>query len=189
MISAQRAYSMLDNRTLWETAALCDRVLRESGIAYSVCGGVAVCLHGYQRNTADLDLVVQPGDADRIREVLQSAGLTWHPDSTEFRTDGGIAVQFLEAGERAGRGLEIRIPEPVGESNVETIEGLTVVRLSRLIEMKLACGSANVRRTHKDFADVVELIDIRNLDSSFARFLHKSMRKTYRELVRRVRSE
>ncbi|MDA1161979.1 MAG: hypothetical protein O3B13_02645 [Planctomycetota bacterium] len=189
MISAQRAYSMLGNETLWETAALCDRALREAGIAYSVCGGVAACLHGYQRNTVDLDLIVQSEDSERIREVLRDAGLEWHPVAAEFRSNNGIAVQFLMAGESAGRGLEVRIPEPVGDSNVETIEGLTVVRLSRLIEMKLACGSANVRRTHKDFADVVELIDIRNLDSSFARFLHKSLRKTFRELVRRVRAE
>ncbi len=51
------------------------------------------------------------------------------------------------------------------------IEGLSVVRLSRLIEMKIACGMSNLRRTHKDFADVVELISIRRLDGSFARFL------------------
>jgi hypothetical protein len=38
---------------------------------------------------------------------------------------------------------------------------------------------------HKDFADVVELIVIRNLDGSFARFLHKSVRSTFRELVRK----
>ena len=180
---------MLDNETLWETAALCDRVLRDAGIAYSVCGGVAVCLHGYQRNTVDLDLVFQSEDSERIREVLQSAGLTWNQQSAEYRSSSGIAVQFLVAGESAGRGFEVRVPEPVGDSNVETIEGLTVVRLSRLIEMKLACGSANVRRTHKDFADVVELIDIRNLDSSFAGFLHRSLRETFRELVRRVRTE
>ncbi len=39
------------------------------------------------------------------------------------------------------------------------IEGLPVLRLSRLIEIKIACGAENVRRMHKDFADVVELIE------------------------------
>ncbi|SMP80067.1 hypothetical protein SAMN06265222_1433, partial [Neorhodopirellula lusitana] len=67
--------------------------------------------------------------------------------------------------------------------NIEQIEGLLVVRLTRLIEMKIACGMSNLRRTHKDFADVVELIVVRNLDGSFARFLHKSLRPTFRELV------
>jgi len=68
-------------------------------------------------------------------------------------------------------------------------EGLSVVKLSRLIEMKIACGTGSVRRTHKDFADVVELIAIRNLDSSFARFLHKSRRKTFKDLVHSAQSE
>jgi hypothetical protein len=93
------------------------------------------------------------------------------------------------AGERAGKGTEVNIPEPEGDLNVETLEGLSVVRLSRLIEMKLASGMGSLRRTHKDFADVVELIAIRNLDDSFARFLHPSLRPTYRELVHRAVDE
>ncbi len=56
--------------------------------------------------------------------------------------------------------------------------------LARLIEAKLACGLGNLRRTHKDFADVVELIAIHRLDSSFARFLAPSIRKEFMELVR-----
>lgn len=104
----------------------------------------------------------------------------------EFRSASGIPVQFLIAGERAGKGSEVHIPEPEGELNVEDRDGLVVVRLSRLIESKLASGMGNIRRTHKDFADVVELIAIRNLDSSFASYLHKSLRPTFRELVHRV---
>jgi hypothetical protein len=72
---------------------------------------------------------------------------------------------------------------------VEQREGLTVVRLSRLIEMKIACGMGNLRRTHKDFADVVELIAARNLDRSFARFLHPTLRPTFRELVRNAEAK
>jgi hypothetical protein len=54
--------------------------------------------------------------------------------------------------------------------------------------MKIACGMSNLRRTHKDFADVVELIAIRNLDKSYARFLHKSLRATFRQLVQNARA-
>jgi len=87
-------------------------------------------------------------------------------------------------GDRGGNDSEVRIPVPTGELNVEVIEGLPVLRLSRLIEMKIACGLGSLRRTHKDFADVVELIAMRQLDGSFARHLHKSVRSTYRKLVR-----
>jgi RNase P/RNase MRP subunit p30 len=97
-------------------------------------------------------------------------------------------VQFLIAGQRAGQGSDVTIPDPAGERNVEEREGLTVVRLSRLIEMKIACGMSNLRRTHKDFADVVELIAARNLDESFARYIHKSLRAAFRELVRNAQA-
>ncbi|MFY8072551.1 MAG: hypothetical protein ACOVNQ_12740 [Pirellula sp.] len=50
--------------------------------------------------------------------------------------------------------------------------------------MKLASGLGSMRRTHKDFADVVELIAIRRLDGSFAKYLHPSLRPTFSELVR-----
>ena len=54
--------------------------------------------------------------------------------------------------------------------------------------MKIACGISNLRRTNKDFADVVELIAVRKLESSFARFLHKSLRPTFRELARNAQA-
>lgn len=164
-------------------------MLADAAIAHSVCGGVAVCLHGSQRNTARLDLIVEREQADKVRDTLVAGGLTWDAQNREFRTASGIAVQFLMSGDRAGRSSEVRLPVPSGELNVETIEGLPVLRLSRLIEIKIACGAENVRRMHKDFADVVELIAIRKLDGSFARFLHNSVRDIYRQLVRNAHGE
>ena len=164
-------------------AERCHALLSDEAIPYSICGGVAVCLHGYQRNTVDLDLVIRSSDTDAVRKTLEDGGLVWNQAQVEFRSPAGIAVQFLIAGQTAGKGSEVVIPEPTGEVNVEQREGLVVERLSRLIEMKIACGTSNLRRTHKDFADVVELIAAGNLDSSFARFLHPSLRPTFRELV------
>jgi hypothetical protein len=188
MDTAQKVYTMLGNESLWDVAARCHELLTGAEISYSVCGGVAVCLHGYQRNTTDLDLVIRSEDSESVRHVLTEAGFTWDAEKAEFRTEDGIAIQFLIAGQKAGKGTEVSVSEPIGDLNVEQIEGLSVVRLSRLIEMKIACGMSNLRRTHKDFADVVELIAIRNLDGSFSRFLHKSLRPTFRELVRNARS-
>jgi hypothetical protein len=62
-----------------------------------------------------------------------------------------------------------------------------VISLSKLIETKLACGQGNLRRTHKDFADVVELIAVHKLSRAYARYLHKSLRATYRKLVEHAR--
>ena len=180
-------YQMLGNESLWTVAERCHKLLSDAQIPYSICGGVAVCLHGYQRNTVDLDLVIRPRDRLEILEALSQGGFTWDESRSEFRAPSGIVIHFLIAGEKAGKGSEVTIPEPVGESNVEQRDGLAVLRLSRLIEMKIACGMNHVRRTHKDFADVVELIAARDLDSAFARFLHASLRPTFRELLRNAR--
>jgi len=188
MITAQKVYQMLGNESLWSVAERCHALLSAAKIPYSICGGVAVCLHGYQRNTIDLDLVIRSSESEAVRKVLADSGLIWDEANVEFRSPDGIAVQFLIAGQKAGKGSEVTIPEPIGDLNVEQREGLPVVRLSRLIEMKIACGISNLRRTHKDFADVVELIAARKLDGSFARFLHKSLRPTFRELVRNAQA-
>jgi hypothetical protein len=187
MVTAQKVYRMLGNESLWDVAEQCHALLSAAEIPYSICGGVAVCLHGYQRNTVDLDLVIRPDDTAAVRMALSNGGFVWDEAHAEFRTPAGIAVQFLVAGQKAGKGTEVTIPPPVGELNIEQREGLTVVRLSRLIEMKIASGMGNLRRTHKDFADVVELIAARNLDGAFARYIHHSVRPTFRELVRHAR--
>lgn len=184
MLATEKAYAMLGNENLWVTAAQCHRILADAKIPHSVCGGVAVCLHGYQRNTVDLDIIIEPERAADVTHVLEEAGLKWDASMKEFHTSSGIAVQFLMTGDRAGSGSEVRLPVPEGDLNVEVIDGLPVLRLSRLIEIKIACGSGNVRRTHKDFADVVELIAIRHLDGSFAQYLHKSVRSTFRKLIK-----
>lgn len=189
MPTTKEVYAMLGNENLWQAAVICHQMLADAGIPHSVCGGVAVCLHGYQRNTIVLDLIVQREYAGNVRAALEAGGLTWDDQNKEFLSPAGIAVQFLLSGDRAGRNSEVRLPVPSGELNVETIEGLPVLRLSRLIEIKIACGAENVRRMHKDFADVVELIAIRKLDGTFARFLHSSVREIYRRLVRNAYSQ
>ena len=199
MLATQKVYAMLGNESLWDVAVQTHELLQRAQIPHSICGGVAVCLHGYQRNTTDLDLIVEPIDSERVRESLLSVGYSWAGNSwagyswdsivKEFQSPNRVKVQFLLAGSRAGKGSDVMIPRPAGDLNVEEREGLLVVRLSRLIEMKIACGAGSLRRTHKDFADVVELIAIRNLDSSFARYLHKSLRETYRELVHRAQAD
>lgn len=152
-------------------------------------GGVAVCLHGYQRNTTDLDVLIRGTDSASVRSVLQSAGFVDSERQKEFRSASGIAVQFLLSGDRAGAGAQVYLPDPTERREVIEIEGLPVLSLARLIEVKLACGEGSLRRTHKDFADVVELIAHHRLDGSFAKHLHRTLRPTFRELLRHARGD
>ncbi len=180
---------MLGNAPLWDVAQTCHAALQAAEVPYAVLGGVAVCLHGYQRNTVDLDLLVRREDQAAIKTVFSEAGLTWDESAAEFRSEAGIQVQLLLAGDKAGRGAEVRLPDPSMTSTVQAVEGLCVLTLARLIETKLACGSGSVRRSHKDFADVVELIAVHRLGRAFARHLHASLRDTFRRLVGVARSE
>ncbi|HJQ81511.1 MAG TPA: hypothetical protein VJ828_16235 [Lacipirellulaceae bacterium] len=115
--------------------------------------------------------------------------MVWNEHDHEFRTPAGVAIHFLVSGERAGKDSDVRLPDPADPKIVTELEGLSVLTLAALIESKIASGQANLRRTHKDFADVVELIARHNLGRDFARYLHKSVRAAFRQLVLHGRAE
>ena len=70
-------------------------------------------------------------------------------------------------------------PDQVGE----IIRNVRVVNLTTLIQLKLAA------RRHQDFADVVNLIAVRNLDESFRTRLHPSVRQDFIECLEEKRRE
>jgi Uncharacterised nucleotidyltransferase len=186
-ISAKQAFRMLENETLWKVTERVHELLSRNGIDHAIVGGVAVCLHGYRRNTVDLDLLVRPEDAANVRSALEPEGFQWSAREKQFTSASGVAIHCVLAGESEGPDQETRFPSPSDSKHVTQIEGLPVLSLAQLIQSKIACGLGDMRRTHKDFADVVELIAVHRLDSSFARLLHKSLRKEFRLLVRRVK--
>jgi hypothetical protein len=186
MVTARRTFQMLENETLWNVAERVHSVLADKGIDHAIVGGVAVCLHGYRRNTVDLDLLIAKEDRESFRTALESEGFKWDSKEAEFQSPSGVAIQCVIAGEPEGKGQEAIFPSPSDAKQVTVIEGLPVLTLAQLIQAKIACALGDMRRTHKDLADVVELIAIHSLDGSFARFLHKSVRKEYRLLVKRV---
>jgi len=189
IIQAEETYAMLGSSDVWDTARDCANVLRQHGLPVAVVGGVAVCLHGYRRNTVDVDMLVRREDATAVRETLEQAGYVWNQDEREFIGSTGVPVQFLLSGEPAGddSSYGVYLPDPSEPKVTTELEELPVVSLSRLIALKLACGLGNVRRTYRDLADVVELIAANRLGRDFARHLPKSLRKEFRELVLRAR--
>jgi hypothetical protein len=189
MISAERTYQMLGQGALWLTARQCSEALQSARIPHAMLGGLAVCLHGYQRNTVDVDVLIRSTDQAGVTGALESTGLLWSDEAKEFRSADSVAVQILLAGEKAGKNSEVCLPDPANAQNTTEIEGLPVLTLARLIESKIDCGEGSLRRTHKDFADVVELIARHNLGRGFARHLHKSVRATYRQLVLQARAQ
>ena len=186
LATAERTMVLLGNDNLWQAALQTHEALTARGIPYAVAGGVAVCLHGYRRFTADLDLLIRRDDAEVLSQTLTALGFVWNAAPKEFVAPSGIVVQLLFAGDRAGNGQEARLPAPDQPATIANIEGLPALSLAELLQAKIACGLGSLRRTHKDFADVVELIAAHGLGESFARFLHPSVRAEFRELVRRA---
>lgn len=178
---------MLGNETLWDAAMTSHALLTEKALPHAILGGVAVCLHGYQRNTIDVDLLIRADDANLFRESMTTAGWQWDANNKQFTSTAGVILQFLLSGEKAGLGSEVSLPDPADEAAVTELEGLPVLTLARLIETKIACGQGNARRMHKDFADVVELIAAHNLNTSFARKLHKSVQPVFKQLLANAR--
>lgn len=163
--------------------------LAAEAIPYAVVGGMALGEHGYVRMTEDIDVLVTREGLARFTKACSGRGYTrTHPGARRlFRdTETGVRVEFLVAGEYPGDGKPkpVSFPDPV-DCSVE-VEGVRVVSLPRLIELKLASGMTAPDRL-RDLADVQELIRTEQLTTRFATQLDPSVRSKFRELVQSVR--
>ena len=134
--------------------------------------------------------VLLPADAlPRVHAALDGLGyLTAFAGSKALRdTETGVRIDFLVAGQFPGDGKpkSVAFPDP-SEASVE-IDGIRVLSLERLIELKLASGMTNAGRL-KDLADVQELIRVLRLESGFADRLDAYVRPKYAELWNGVAS-
>jgi hypothetical protein len=162
--------------------------LERNGIAYAVIGAVALNQHGYQRLTADIDLLMTKEGLQKFRDQLVGRGyLPAFPGATkEFKTSqDNVRVEIITAGEYPGDGKPkpVVFPDP-GESS-EVIAGVRTISLVKLIELKLASGMTAPDRL-KDLADVQEMIKVKGLGEDFAETLDESVREKFRELHQAV---
>ena len=118
MLTAARTYAMLGNETLWDAARIAHDVLQRAGLPHAIVGGVAVCLHGYQRNTVDVELLVRRNEAAAARAALEAAGWKWIDDRAELHSPAGVVLQFLLSGDKAGPDALVSLPDPGDESAV-----------------------------------------------------------------------
>src|SRR5437763_6856256 len=129
--------------------------LSDLGIPYAVVGGMALFFHGYRRFTEDVDLLVTREGLRKVHESLEGRGyLPPFTGSKHLRdTDTGVRVEFLTTGDYPGDGKPkpVAFPDPAGV-NVE-MEGIRILQLLPLLELKLASGMTNPRRGH-DLVDV-----------------------------------
>ncbi len=162
--------------------------LREHDISYAVIGAVALVAHGYRRFSEDIDLVMTREGLEKFHRELIGLGYVPAFPGSQKRlrsTIDGITIDVMITGEYPGDGKPkpVSIPEP-SSASIE-IDGIQVVTLEKLVELKLASGMTAPDRL-KDLADVQELIKIRTLEKDFAERLDPYVRDKYLELLRAV---
>ena len=158
--------------------------LGELKIAHAVVGGYALILHGVRRFTEDVDLLVTEDGLRRLREALVGRGYTEIPgNARDIRhVATGVRIEFLVAGQYPGDGREKPVVFPDPTAAAVEVEGIRVLSLDRLIELKLASGMTAKGRL-QDLADVQRLIDVHHLAASYAERLSPYVREAFLGLI------
>jgi hypothetical protein len=181
--NAERFF-MKEGRVHRAAAALADR-LAAAQIPYAIAGAMALGAHGYERVTADIDLLVTREGLAKLKAAHLGRGyLEKFAGSRGLRdTENGVDIDILIAGDFPGDGLPkpVAFPDP-GEAAVEG-ERYRILALPKLVELKLASGMTAPHRL-KDLADVLELIKAASLPADLADRLDPYVRAKYAELWR-----
>lgn len=152
-------------------------------IPYAVAGGIALYFHGYRRFTENIDLLVTRDDLKRIHAALREHGyvLAFEGGRQLLDEELRVRIKFLTTGGYPGDGK----PKPVSFPDPRTAaiekDGIRLIRLERLIELKLASGLSAPYRL-RDLGDIQELIRAVKLPREVAGSLDASVRETFHEL-------
>src|SRR2546421_12770114 len=174
--------------TLQGTLAQVSSDLKRHGIDYMVIGAVALLAYGYPRFTEDIDLVMTREGLEAFHRELIGLGYVPAFQGAKKRlrsTRDGVPIEVILTGEYPGDGKPKPVSFPVPARSSIEIDGVRVVTLEKLIELKLASGMTAPDRL-KDLADVQELIKARGLTEGFAATLNPYVREKFLELCRAV---
>ena len=164
--------------------------LEELKIPYAVAGGMALVAHGCDRNTVDVNVLVTAEGLQAVHRALE--GLGYAPPfkgSKQLRDlETSVRIEFLVSGQFPGDGKPKPIAFPDPADVAVEIDGIRYLRLTTLVELKLASGMTNAARL-KDLADVQELIKVLKLPLEFAGQLNEYVRAKFAELWTSVGAE
>jgi len=164
---------LTDGETIWdrivsaveavrERLVRATQVLERAGIPYAVIGGNAVALwvenhgEGGERNTPNVDLLVNPTDLAQVKAALESVGFLPDPARLDLLRDGPTGsprtrIRLLFAGEKV-REIELLANPDVSFS--EQVGGFQVLALPGLVQVKLT-AFRTIDKVHlRDMLDV-----------------------------------
>lgn len=157
--------------------------LKELQIPYCIAGGMALVVHGYDRTTVDVDVIVTEEGLAAIHQNLEGRGyvLPFNNSKNLRDTATQVRIEFLVTGRFPGDGKPkpVAFPDPSTEG-IE-IDGIRYVGLPSLLELKLASGMSAPHRL-KDLADAQELIRVLKLSREFMDRLNPYVWEKFDEL-------
>jgi hypothetical protein len=185
MLREASAYFAGEGRLHGAMRRLTQRLAAER-IPYALLRGLALAEHGYPRLTEDIDLLLTPSGLERFRQRLVGRGYrpAFSGAKKTFRdTETGVRIEIVTAGEYPGDGLPkpVAFPDPTTSGMTVEVEGIRVVTLEKLIELKLASGMSASHRL-RDLADVQDLITRLGLPLTLADRLDPLVQAAYRDL-------
>jgi len=163
--------------------------LTQENIGYAIIGGMALAIHGLVRPTQDVDVLMTREGLDCFHKHLVGRGyVPVFPGARKhFRdTVTGVKVKVITAGEYPGDGKPKPVVFPAPEDASLEVDGVRVVKLEKIIELKLASGLSAEHRTLRDLADVQMLIDTLDLPADLASRLNPSVQGEYVRLWKLV---
>jgi hypothetical protein len=153
-------------------------------IPFAIAGALAANAHGHVRTTEDVDILLRP---DGLRDFKQKwLGRGWVEKFAGSRgirdTLDNINIDVLLTGDYPGDGQPkpVAFPDPAAVAERDD-EGLPIVSLSALLELKLASGMTAPHRP-RDLDDVIQLIRANDLQRDYVKNLNPYVRSKYSEL-------
>jgi len=146
-------------------------------IPCAIAGGMATIAHGYQRTTRDVDVVLTPEGMNQFKDW--GVGRGWvdrYKGARNLRdTISDVGVDLILTTDKP-----LNVPLPT--QTVSNVDGLPILPLPRLIELKLSSAALNEKR-RKDISDVKGLIMANGLGPDFAEYLDPSVRAQFLQLL------
>lgn len=159
------------------------RRLAEDSIDHAIAGALCLGAHGVVRATEDVDVLITREGLARFKATWLGRGyVELRPGGKAIRdTINNVKIDFLIAGDYPGDGKPKPVSFPEPSSVSEPLDELRVVTLPRFVEIKLASGMTAPHRL-QDLADVLRLIEVRQLPRELQTELDPYVRAKYDEL-------
>ncbi len=166
-----------------KTASVLAERLNADQIDYAIAGALALNVHGVQRMTEDVGVIISRKDLRRFKNHWLGRGyIEVRPGGKSIRdAETNVRIDFLIAGDFPGDGR----PKPVSfpDPKASRVQGdrFSVLSLPMLIELKIASGMTAKDRPG-DLQDVIRLVRARNLPRDFQQELNPYVRAKFLEL-------